>query len=94
MSIGVIYVGASLVLGAICAGLGQTLTGYSRGGCPVSFIVAFAGTVIGPWVATRLELPEPLWIPLGQLQYPISSAAAGALILVIIVNLLTRKRKF
>jgi uncharacterized membrane protein YeaQ/YmgE (transglycosylase-associated protein family) len=91
---GVIELGARAVLAAACAALGQFLTGYSRGGCPVSFVTAFAGTFIGPWAAERIGWAEPLIVPIGEIEIRLVTSAAGALALVLIVNLVTHKRKF
>jgi hypothetical protein len=90
----VIEVGILAVLAAVCAALGQFLSGYSRGGCPVSFIVAFFGAAVGPNIARNLGLPEPLVVPIGPVQLNLVSSAACALLLVVIVNLITGKRKF
>jgi len=91
---GIIEFGAIAVLAAVIGLIGQFLTGYSRGGLPVSIITAFAGALAGPWAATRMGWAEPFFVPIGDLQFPLVSSAAGALTLVLIVNLLTRKRKF
>ncbi|UCC72151.1 MAG: hypothetical protein JSV86_17560 [Gemmatimonadota bacterium] len=86
--------GILAVVAAACAALGQFISGYSRGGCPVSFIVAFLGAFLGPGVAAKLGIHEPLVVPLGPARLNLVSSVAGALILVVLVNLITRKRKF
>jgi len=91
---GIIEVGVLAVLAAVCAALGQFISGYSRGGCPVSFVVAFFGTVVGPRIFRNFGWPEPLVVPIGPMELNLVSSAAGAFFLVIIVNLITRKRKF
>ena len=90
----IIEIGILAVLAAIVAGVGQTITGYSRGGCPVSFIVAFFGAAVGPRIARNFDWPEPLVVPIGPVELNVVSSAACALILVVIVNLITAKRKF
>lgn len=91
---GVIELGLRLAVSTICAGLGQFVTGYSRGGCPVSLLAAFLGTFAGPWAAEQLGWPEPFLLPVADLEFPVVSSAAGAFALVIVVNLATAKRKF
>jgi len=81
------------VLAAIAAGLGQFLTGYSRGGCPISFLAAVAGALAGPWAAERFAWPEPFYLPVGPVDFPLVTSAIGALVLVVLVNLATKKRK-
>ena len=71
---GVIYVACLLVVAAVVGIIGQFLTGYSRGGCPVSFIVGY--------------------VPLGPTNFPLVTSAVTAFVLVVLVNLLTRRRKF
>jgi hypothetical protein len=90
----VIYFGALLVVAAVVAMVGQFLTGYSRGGCPVSFIVATFGGFVGPAAARELGIDEPLFVRLGEVQFPLITSAAAGLLLVILVNLLTKRRKF
>lgn len=83
-----------LVLAAVVAGIGQFLTGYSRGGCPISFLAAFAGALAGPWAAEQLDWAEPFHLPVGPVEFPLVTSLAGAFVLVVLVNLLTKKRKF
>lgn len=91
---GIVEFGATVVVAAVCASIGQFISGYSRGGCPVSFVTAFLGALAGPWAAAELDYAEPLYLPLGDVDFPLVTSAAGALILVVLVNLITRKRKF
>lgn len=91
---GIIYFLALLVVAGAVGLVGQFLTGYSRGGCPVSFIVAFFGGFVGFSVARELGIAEPLYIPLGEVQFPLVTSAAAGFLLVLVVNLLTRRRKF
>lgn len=90
----IIELGLLAALAAICAGLGQFLTGYSRGGCPVAFLAALLGALLGPLGAERIGWSEPFVLTLGPVDFPVVTSAVGALLLVLIVNLLTRKRKF
>lgn len=91
---GLIEFGLTVVVAAVCSLLGQFITGYSRGGCPMAFLAAFAGAFAGPWAAARLEWQEPFMLPVGPVEYPLVTSAAGALVLVMLVNLATKKRKF
>jgi uncharacterized membrane protein YeaQ/YmgE (transglycosylase-associated protein family) len=81
-------------VGVLCAGAGQFLTGYSRAGCPISVLAGLAGSYAGPWAAQRFEWPEPYILPVGEVEFPVVTAAAGAFIFVVIVNLALKKRKF
>ncbi len=86
--------GLTFAVGAVCGLVGQFITGYSRGGCPMAFLAGFAGALAGPWAAARLDWQEPLMLPIGTMEYPLVTSAAGALVLVVLVNLVTKKRKF
>ncbi|NIW35217.1 MAG: hypothetical protein GWN32_01130 [Gemmatimonadetes bacterium] len=91
---GIIYVGVAAVLAAVVGTVAQFLTGYSRGGCPVSFIVAFFGVMVGPSVTTELGFAEPFTLTLRDTSFPVVTSAAAAFVLVVVVNLATKKRKF
>jgi uncharacterized membrane protein YeaQ/YmgE (transglycosylase-associated protein family) len=81
-------------LGTVCAVAGQFVTGYSRAGCPFSVLAGLAGAYAGPWAAEQLEWAEPYMLPVGDVDFPVATAAAGAFILAVLVNLATKKRKF
>ncbi|KPK79745.1 MAG: hypothetical protein AMS25_11535 [Gemmatimonas sp. SM23_52] len=52
------------------------------------------GAFFGPRVAAAMGWPEPLILPIGAVPFPVVSSVVGALVLVLIVNILTHKRKF
>ncbi len=91
---GLIEFGALVVLAGVVGVVGQFLTGYSRGGLPVSVLMAFVGALAGPWVANQMNWPQALFVPIGDSQFPLVSSAVGGLVLVVVVNLATKKRKF
>ena len=47
-----------LLIAGIVGALGQTISGYSFGGCLMSIIVGFVGAFVGVWLARQLGLPE------------------------------------
>jgi uncharacterized membrane protein YeaQ/YmgE (transglycosylase-associated protein family) len=83
-----------LFLGGVCAALGQFLTGYSRGGCPVAVIAGFFGVYVGPRIAANFGFAEPIIVPLGPYSFPLVSSLVGGFLLVVLVNLITKHRKF
>jgi uncharacterized membrane protein YeaQ/YmgE (transglycosylase-associated protein family) len=91
---GIIYVGVAAFLAAVVGLIAQFLTGYSRGGCPVSYIVAFFGVMVGPAAARELGFAEPFTLHLGEVSFPVVTSAVAAFVLVVVVNLLTKRRKF
>jgi hypothetical protein len=56
--------------------------------------VAIFGTAVGPYAAGALGIAEPVVLPVGDVRFPLVTSAAAALILVVLVNLATRHRKF
>ncbi len=81
-----------LVVAAICGALGQSLAGYSLGGCFVSAIVGFLGAFLGLWVARQFGLPDIFSISVGGEQFPVLWSIVGSALLSLIIGLLSRRR--
>lgn len=81
-----------LIVAAICGAIGQSLAGYSLGGCLVSAVVGFVGAYIGLWLARELHLPEVLTVQIGGEAFPVLWAIIGSALLALAVGLLTRRR--
>ncbi len=81
-----------VVVAAVCGALGQSLAGYSLGGCFVSAVVGFLGAFIGLWVARTFGLPELFAIQVGSEQFPILWSIIGSALFSLIIGLLTRRR--
>ena len=81
-----------LVIAAICGSIGQSLAGYSMGGCLVSIVVGFIGAFLGAWLARQFGLPEIFAISIGGQSFPIVWSIIGSAIFALIVGLLTRPR--
>lgn len=77
-----------LVVAGICGALGQTIGGYSRGGCLVSIALGFIGALLGMWLARQLELPELLTIQ----NFPIVWSIIGSALFVAVLGFLNRRR--
>jgi uncharacterized membrane protein YeaQ/YmgE (transglycosylase-associated protein family) len=90
----IIEVAILIVVAGACGLVGQFLSGYSRGGCPISFVMALIGAFLGPLAAAGLGWREAFILPIGPVEFPVVSSVVGALILVLIVNLATRTRRF
>lgn len=83
-----------LVVAAICGAIGQSLAGYSLGGCLVSAVVGFVGAFVGLWLARELRLPEVLVIHVGSEAFPVLWSIVGSTLLALIFGLLSRRRSF
>jgi uncharacterized membrane protein YeaQ/YmgE (transglycosylase-associated protein family) len=79
-----------LLIAAICGGIGQSLAGYSLGGCLVSIIVGFIGAYIGLWVAAKMGLPRLFEISIEGKPFPVLWAIIGSALFTLIVALLRR----
>ncbi len=83
-----------LLIAAVCGSIGQSLAGYSLGGCLVSAVVGFVGAFLGMWLAHQLGLPEVLVIRVGGESFPVLWAIIGSAILALIIGLLSRRRSW
>jgi len=79
-----------LLIAAICGGIGQTLAGYSLGGCLVSIIVGFIGAYIGVWIAGKFGLPPIFEISIQGQTFPIVWSVIGSAVFTLIVALLRK----
>ncbi len=78
------------VVAAICGIIGQSLVGYSVGGCLVSAVIGYIGAFLGAWVARQFGLPELLAVSIGGHSIPIIWSIIGSAILVGGLSLLRR----
>jgi len=67
-----------LLIAAICGGIGQSISGYSFGGCLISSVVGFVGAIIGTWIANELGLPELWTVEIDGSPFPIVWSILGA----------------
>ena len=81
-----------LLIAGVCGALGQSIGGYSHGGCLVSIALGFIGALLGTYLARALGLPELLAIPAGGMNFPIIWSIIGAALFVAIINLISRRR--
>lgn len=81
-----------LVIAAICGALGQSIAGYSLGGCLVSVVVGFVGALIGRWLAAEMGLTFILPVEIDGETFPVIWAILGSAIFTIVIGLITRGR--
>lgn len=79
-----------LAIAAICGGIGQSLAGYSMGGCVISMLVGMMGAYIGLAIARSLQLPEILPLQIGGNSFPVIWAIVGSAVLSAVLGLLSR----
>lgn len=83
-----------LLIAGIVGAVGQSLSGYSFGGCLVSVIVGFVGAYIGVWLAGQLGLPEFFSIRIEGESFPVVWGIIGSAILSLILGLFTSRRRW
>ena len=82
-----------LCVAGICGAIGQTIAGYSRGGCLVSIVLGFIGAFLGLWLARELRLPELFVFHYRHTRFPILWSIIGATLFVAVVGLISRRRE-
>jgi uncharacterized membrane protein YeaQ/YmgE (transglycosylase-associated protein family) len=78
------------VVAAICGMIGQSLIGYSVGGCLVSAFVGYVGAFIGLWIARQIGLSELLAVSIGGQSFPVVWSVIGSVLLVGLLSLIRR----
>jgi uncharacterized membrane protein YeaQ/YmgE (transglycosylase-associated protein family) len=79
-----------LLIAAICGAIGQSLVGYSAGGCLVSIVVGIIGAYLGLWVARQFGLPEIFAVNIGGRSFPIIWSIIGSALFAAILGLVNR----
>lgn len=79
-----------LLIAAICGGIGQSISGYSFGGCLISSGVGFVGAIIGKWIATELSLPALWTINISGSDFPVIWSIIGAALFTAILGAILR----
>ena len=82
-----------LVIAAIAGSLGQSLAGYSVGGCITSIVVGFIGAFVGLWLAKTLGMPEPLLISVQGETFPLLWSIIGSALFCAVLGLINRRRR-
>ncbi|MBI4915047.1 MAG: GlsB/YeaQ/YmgE family stress response membrane protein [Acidobacteria bacterium] len=80
-----------LLIAAVCGALGKAIAGNVRGGLVVSIALGFIGSLVGPWVARMLKLPEPFMVNIGGYPFPVLWSIIGAALFVAIIHLFSRR---
>jgi uncharacterized membrane protein YeaQ/YmgE (transglycosylase-associated protein family) len=81
-----------LLIAAVAGAIGQSIAGYSLGGCLVSAAVGLIGALLGGWLAGATGLPELFVVQIGGWAFPVVWAIIGATVFTLLVGLLSRPR--
>ena len=79
-----------LLIAGICGAIGQSIAGFTRGGCLASIALGFIGALIGVWLADKLDLPELFVIEIDDTHFPVLWSIIGAALFVAIISLIAR----
>ncbi|HEX2997955.1 MAG TPA: hypothetical protein VHP14_24235 [Anaerolineales bacterium] len=82
-----------LLIAGVVGGLGQSLAGYSYGGCLMSIVVGFIGAFVGIWLARQLGLPELFTITVEGEPFPVLWGIIGSALLSLLLSLFTYRRR-
>ena len=81
-----------LIIAAVAGAIGQSIAGYSLGGCIVSAVVGFIGALLGGWMANAFGLPEWFVVRVGGYSFPVIWSIIGATAFALAVGLISRGR--
>lgn len=70
------------LVAAVCGMIGQSLAGYSIGGCLVSALIGYIGAFVGLWIARQFGLPELFTVTVGGNSIPVVWSIIGSALLV------------
>ena len=82
-----------LIIAGISGSIGRSLAGFSKGGCLISIAVGFIGSLLGTWIAHKMNLPEIFVIDIGEVTFPVVWAILGAVIFTAVLSILTPRRR-
>ncbi len=82
-----------LLIAGICGSIGQSIVGYSHGGCVVSIAVGFIGALLGEWIARKLSLPDFFVVNIGGSNFPVVWSILGSVIFTGLISLFFKGKK-
>jgi uncharacterized membrane protein YeaQ/YmgE (transglycosylase-associated protein family) len=82
-----------LLIAGICGSIGQSIVGYSHGGCVVSIAVGFIGALLGEWIARKLSLPAFFVVNIGGSNFPVVWSILGSVIFTGLISLFFKGKK-
>ena len=79
-----------LVVAGLCGAVGESIAGYSHGGCLTSIALGFVGGVLGLWLARLMHLPNVFALTLGGSEFPVLWSIVGSALFVAVLSVFRR----
>jgi uncharacterized membrane protein YeaQ/YmgE (transglycosylase-associated protein family) len=79
-----------LIIAAICGAIGQSIAGYSLGGCLISTVVGFIGALIGKWLAAKMGLTYIIPLEIGGETFPVIWSILGSALFAVAIGVITK----
>ncbi len=81
-----------LIVAAVIGAIGRAIAGDVRGGLFASIAIGFIGGLLGPWIASKLGIPEPFVLRVAGHAFPVIWSIVGAALFVALIHLVSRRR--
>jgi uncharacterized membrane protein YeaQ/YmgE (transglycosylase-associated protein family) len=75
-----------LAIAGVCGAIGQSIAGYSHGGCLASIALGFIGALLGIWLAHLMHLPELFVLQVGRSRFPMLWSIGGSALFVALIS--------
>ncbi|WP_138431303.1 GlsB/YeaQ/YmgE family stress response membrane protein [Fodinibius saliphilus] len=83
-----------LIIAAICGAIGQSIAGYSLGGCLISTVVGFIGALIGKWLAAKMGLTYIIPVEINGEMFPIIWSILGSALFAVSIGIFAKGREY
>ena len=80
-----------LLVAGVCGAIGQTIAGYSHGGCLVSVALGFIGALLGMWLSRAIGIGEILAVEIGGKNFPVVWSIIGSALFVALISFFARR---
>jgi uncharacterized membrane protein YeaQ/YmgE (transglycosylase-associated protein family) len=83
-----------IIIAGVCGAIGKAIAGSGTGGFLVSIVLGFIGAFFGTWLALKLHLPPIFVVNIDGQIFPVVWSILGAAIVVALVSLVSRPRRY
>lgn len=82
-----------LLVAAIIGAIGESVGGYSPGGCLMSIVVGFVGAFLGRFIRAFFHLPSFWVVKVGGTSFPIIWSIVGSAVFVAVLRIVLHRRR-